>query len=107
MQEDFLDEVRRVIDTYQIPKGKLAIEIQESALTTAYLNINIMLQELSDMGVELVLNEFGSGYSGVATILELPVNTLKLERLFVWQLETNPKSRCVIEGLIHIATTWI
>ena len=43
------------------------------------------------MGVELVLNEFGSGYSGVATILELPVNTLKLERLFVWQLETNPK----------------
>ena len=103
MQEDFLDEVRRVIDTYQIPKGKLAIEIRESALTTAYLNINIMLQELSDMGVELVLNEFGSGYSGVATILELPVNTLKLERLFVWQLETNPKSRCVIEGLIHIA----
>lgn len=103
LQEDFLDEVRRVIDTYQIPKGKLAIEIQESALTTAYLNINIMLQELSDMGVELVLNEFGSGYSGVATILELPVNTLKLERLFVWQLETNPKSRCVIEGLIHIA----
>ena len=103
LQEDFLDEVRRVIDTYQIPKGKLAIEIQESALTTAYLNINVMLQELSDMGVELVLNEFGSGYSGVATILELPVNTLKLERLFVWQLETNPRSHCVIEGLIHIA----
>lgn len=103
LQEDFLDEVRRVIAAYQIPKGKLAIEIQESALTTAYLNINIMLQELSDMGVELVLNEFGSGYSGVATILELPVNTLKLERLFVWQLETNPKSRYIIEGLIHMA----
>lgn len=103
LQEDFLDEVRRVIDKYQIPKGKLALEIQESALTTAYLNINIMLQELSDMGVELVLNEFGSGYSGVATILELPVNTLKLERLFVWQLETNPRSRYIIDGLIRIA----
>lgn len=103
LQEDFLDEVKRVIDTYRIPRGKLAIEIKESALTTAYLNINIMLQELAGMGVELVLNEFGSGYSGVATILELPVNTLKLERLFVWQLETNPRSRYVIEGLIHIA----
>ncbi len=42
------------------PKGKLAIEIRKR-LTTAYLNINVMLQELSDMGVELVLNEFGSG----------------------------------------------
>ena len=103
LQEDFLDEVSRVIEKYRIPKGKLALEIQESALTTAYLNINIMLQELSDMGVELVLNDFGSGYSGVATILELPINTLKLERLFVWQLETNPRSRYVIEGLIRIA----
>lgn len=103
LQEDFLDEVKKVLDTYHIPKGKLALEIQESALTMAYLNINIMLQQLQEMGVEIILNEFGSGYSGVSTILDLPVDTLKLERLFVWQLETNPKSRHLIEGLIHMA----
>lgn len=103
LQEDFLDEVKRVLSVYRIPRGKLALEIQESALTMAYLNINVMLQELSEMGVELILNEFGSGYSGISTILDLPVNTLKLERLFVWQLETNPRSRCIIEGLVRMA----
>lgn len=102
LQEDFLDEVQRVIKTYEIPRGKLAIEISESAITTAFLNINIMLQALSDLGVELVLNDFGSGYSGITTILEFPVDTVKLERLFVWQLETNPRSRHIIEGLIGI-----
>lgn len=103
LQEDFLDEIKRVIDTYHIPRGKLALEIQESALTMAYLNINVMLQQLSEMGVELILNEFGSGFSGISTLLELPVSSLKLERLFVWQLETNPRSRCIIEGLIRMA----
>ena len=55
------------------------------------------------MGVELILNDFGSGYSGVSSILELPVDVLKLERMFVWQLETNPRAADLIEGLVHIA----
>lgn len=103
LQEDFLDEVKRIMDVYHIPKGKLALEIQESALTMAYLNINVTLQQLQEMGVEVILNEFGSGHSGISSILDLPVNTLKLERLFVWQLETNPKSRYIMEGLVRMA----
>lgn len=103
LQEDFPEEVKRAMESYEIPRGKLALEIQESALTIGYLNVNVMLQQFKDMGVELVLNEFGSGYSGISTILDLPVDTLKLERLFVWQLETNPKSRYIIEGLVRMA----
>lgn len=103
LQEDFPEEVERSLKEYKIPEGKLALEIQESALTMGYLNANITLQKLKGMGVELILNEFGSGYSGISTILDLPVDTLKLERLFVWQLETNKKSRYIMEGLIRMA----
>ena len=90
VQEDFLDQVTKVLETYQIPKGKLALEVDDSALSNVYLNVNITMQELSDMGVELVLNNFGSGCAPVSSILDLPINTVKLERMFVWQLETNP-----------------
>ncbi|MEY8355897.1 EAL domain-containing protein [Lachnospiraceae bacterium 54-53] len=103
LQEDFLSEVKKAMETYGIPRGKLALEIQESALTMAYLNINVMLQQLQEMGVEIILNEFGSGYSGISNILDLPVDTLKLERLFIWQLETNPGSRHIIKGLVRMA----
>lgn len=103
LQEDFLDKVREIIEKYRIPKGKLALEIKESTLITAHLNVNVLMQQLQEMGVEMILNEFGSGYSGITSILELPVDTLKLERLFVWQLETNPKAAYIIEGLIQIA----
>ena len=103
VQEDFLDQVTKVLETYQIPKGKLALEVDDSALSNVYLNVNITMQELSDMGVELVLNNFGSGCAPVSSILDLPINTVKLERMFVWQLETNPKSASIAGGLIQIA----
>ncbi len=102
-QEDFIDNVSRVIRSYHIPAGKLAIEIDEYALSTSSLDLMVLMQELSAMGVELILDHFGSGYSGLTQALELPVDTLKFDRMFIWQLDTNPQSEPVIEGLSQIA----
>lgn len=103
VQEDFVGQVRKVMDAYRIPEGKLALEIDDSALSSVYLNMNITMQELHAMGVELVMNRFGSGCAPVTSILDLPVHTVKLERMFVWQLETNPGSASIAGGLIQIA----
>lgn len=103
LQEDFLAEVERVIERHQIPAGKLAIEIEEYAMSMAYIRITELMQALSEMGVELILNHFGSGYSGLGQIFELPVQTLKFDRLFTWQLETTPQAEPIIEGLVQIA----
>lgn len=103
IQENFVDTVQSMIEKYQIPSGKLAVEIDEYALTTTPVIIEIVMQQLKDLGVELILNNFGSGYSGISKILELPVDTLKFERMFMWQLETNPKSEPIVECLIKAA----
>lgn len=103
IQENFVDTVQNMIEKYQIPSGKLAVEIDEYALTTTPVIIEIVMQQLKDLGVELILNNFGSGYSGISKILELPVDTLKFERMFMWQLETNPKSEPIVECLSKAA----
>ena len=103
VQEDFLDKVNDVLTRYEIPEGKLALELDDEALSSVYINVNIIMQELSSMGVELVLNHFGSGCAPVTSVLDLPINTVKLERMFVWQLENNPASVCIAGGLIQIA----
>lgn len=102
-QMDMANRVECLLAKYQIPPKKLAFEISESVMTTAYLNANIAMQELSDLGVEIILNEFGTGYSGISNILDLPVDVLKLERMFIWQLEISDRSCYVIEGLVGIA----
>lgn len=103
LQEDFLDKVQDILNRYQIPVGKMGLEIMENSYTTAYLNINIMLQQLSDMGVEIILNDFGSGYSSISSILELPVDAVKLERMFIWQVENNDKAGILVDGLVRTA----
>lgn len=103
LQEGFVEEIAGLIRSYEIPEGKLAIEIDEYAMSTAYMNISVIMAELKELGVEVILNNFGSGYSGINQIMELPVDTLKFERMFIWQLETNPQTEPIVEGLIQIA----
>ncbi|HIZ79580.1 MAG TPA: bifunctional diguanylate cyclase/phosphodiesterase [Candidatus Lachnoclostridium stercorigallinarum] len=103
LQEDFTYQVRTLMDTWQIPAGRLALELPEEVFTMGNLNVSSTLQELSSMGVELILDNFGSGLSSVTGLLDLSVNTLKLDRMLLWQLETNPKAAAVINGLVKTA----
>ena len=103
LQRDLIQEMGRVIDKYHIPPKKLAIEIDEYAAANAYANISSILQHLSWLGVELILSNFGSGGTGLMKIFDLPVDAVKFSRLFIWQLENNPKSAPVNAGLVQIA----
>lgn len=103
LQGDFLQEISKVMEKYQVPKQKLAVEIDEYAADPAYTNLTVLLQNLSWMGVELVLDNFGSGNTGLGQVFELPIDTLKFGRMFIWQLENNPKSAPVNAGLVQIA----
>ena len=91
-----------LIETFQIPAGKLALELPEDVFTMGNLAVNTTLQKLSAMGAELILDNFGSGLSSITGLLDLSVNTLKLDRMLLWQLETNPKAAAVIRGLVQI-----
>lgn len=103
LQRDFLQEMTRVLDKYQIPPKKLAVEIDEYAADQSYANISAVLQHLSWLGVEVILSNFGSGGTGLMKIFDLPVDTVKFSRMFIWQLENNPKSAPVNAGLVQIA----
>lgn len=104
LQESFFNQMIELLERYEIPPRRLALELCESALLTSTNRVVISMQELSEMGVEIILNEFGTGYSGINNILALPVDVLKLERLFIWQLENDiPRSGALIAGLINIA----
>lgn len=100
---DFIEEISQLMEEYQIPPKKLALEIDEFAAGSAYCDLSVLLQNLSWLGVELILDNFGSGSTGLSWIFELPVDTLKFNPSFVWQLENNSKSRPINEGLVQIS----
>lgn len=103
LQENFDKRLADILAQYDVPADKLALEVTESTLINSFTSISIMMQSLADLGVEIILTDFGTGYSGINNILNLPVSAVKLDRMFIWELETNPRSAIVIEGLIDIA----
>ena len=103
IQDDFLAKIETLIRRYQIPAGKMALEFSENAFLTTQLNMSMALESLAEMGVEIILNDFGSGYSSISSLMNLPVNTVKFERMFIWQLENNPKARIMVDSLIQMA----
>jgi len=102
-QGDFLEEVLRVIDDYEIPAKRLAIEIDEYTAVSYYANLITLLEGLSWRGIEIILSNFGSGSTGLNQIFNLPVDTLKFHRSFVAELENRTRLAPVMGGLVQIA----
>lgn len=103
LQEDFLSKIELILHRYKIPAGKLALEFSGNTYTTTQVRMAEVLQSLSEIGVEIILNDFGSGLSSITSLLECPVNTVKLERMFIWQLEHNPQARIMADSLVRMA----
>ena len=102
-QRGFVNEVAALLDEYRVPYKKLALEVYDHPMSAHC--IRPVVEKLSSLGVEIVLGGVDFGFSGLRDILTLPVDAIKLGRMSVWQLETNPRSGAVVQGLIQIAAS--
>jgi diguanylate cyclase (GGDEF)-like protein/PAS domain S-box-containing protein len=89
-----LDEVRSALATHGIAPQRLTIEITESALGEGGSTLRI-LQALKDLGVRLSLDDFGTGYSSLARLRHFPVNTVKIDRSFVMEIDRDREAPLV------------
>jgi EAL domain-containing protein (putative c-di-GMP-specific phosphodiesterase class I) len=62
-----------------------------------------MLSELQQLGVKIAVDDFGTGYSSLSYLKELPVDTLKLDGMFVMDLVENSSSRGIVSSTVILA----
>jgi diguanylate cyclase (GGDEF)-like protein len=102
-QKDFVEMVRTVIRTTGIAANSLELEITEGLLIDANNGVAGMLVELTDMGVALSLDDFGTGYSSLAYLRRFQVETVKIDRSFVTDLDDDDNSRALAAAIIAMA----
>ena len=78
-----VDEVKSLLDRFDLAPGRLQLEITESALMCTAGEPVRALRELSDLGVRIAIDDFGTGYSNFAYLRNLPVSELKFAGSFV------------------------
>ena len=78
-QSDYVERLCAVMDRYHIPHGYIQLEILEGLAIENIEQMNKTLAQLHEKGFRLSLDDFGSGYSSLNTLKDLPIDELKLE----------------------------
>lgn len=95
--------LKGLIEKYQIPPKLLNLELTESAYMEEPEEMKGRLSLLQQMGLELMMDDFGSGYSSMNALSELTFDYLKVDRKFLAQIESDSKSRAVLKTVIEMA----
>jgi diguanylate cyclase (GGDEF)-like protein len=102
---DFIDRLREVIAQTGIQSQALKLEITEStAMEDVEATIEIF-QRLRSLRINLGLDDFGTGYSSLSYLHRLPVQTLKLDKAFVQDLEHSRESQAIAKTIVALART--
>jgi EAL domain-containing protein (putative c-di-GMP-specific phosphodiesterase class I) len=96
----FVDGVRRVLDDTRFDPRLLEMELTESVLMENASATGDMLRELKAMGVRLALDDFGTGYSSLSYLMKLPIDALKVDRVFVREIAEEGDTSPIITAVI-------
>lgn len=101
---NFLDNYRRIVEKYVLPPNVLEIELTETAVFEDVASLVKVIHEIHAMGLSCSMDDFGSGYSSLNLIRDIPVDTLKLDRIFFrTSAEDAERTESVVATIINMA----
>lgn len=102
-QPDLAEQIADALRTHQINPELLTCEVTEtSAMVDVDTTVRV-LRKLHAMGIQISIDDFGTGHSSLAYLRSLPVDELKIDRSFVLDLETSADARKVAQAVVNLA----
>ena len=102
-QDDFVERFIRTLQEFKLSADLFEIEITEQGLNKGEQDIVKKLRELRDFGVSVTIDDFGRGYSSLSHLQNFPVDTLKIDRSFVREIEEDQNQTYVADGIAMMA----
>lgn len=96
-------DLRECLRRNQLPGKAIKLEITETAMMENVEDTAEQLLAVRALGVQISIDDFGTGFSSLAHLKQLPVDELKIDRSFVSDLSTNAQSRKIVESIINMA----
>ena len=93
-------DVLSALQRHGLPASLLNIEITETAAVADFRSAAKQLQELIDAGIGVALDDYGTAYSSLAMLRDLPLTGLKLDKSFIDTIDSDPTSAILVSGVI-------
>lgn len=100
---DFAASLKSALVASAFPAERLTIEITEQTLITDFEACAAALRELAALGVSVALDDFGTGFSNFRALKALPLDSLKLDRSLVCDIEHDPRDRAILSAMVAMA----
>lgn len=99
LQEDLEQRILQIAQRHDVPLSKLKFEVTEGMLITNYTKVKTFIERMNALGARFGLDDFGTGYSNLASVMQLPFDTIKLDKSLVWDAMENSRSAALVRHL--------
>jgi diguanylate cyclase (GGDEF)-like protein len=103
MAVGFAGSVASVLDSAGTDPGLLTLEVNESIFIRDVERALVVLEELRTIGVKLALDDFGTGYSSLSYLSTLPIDAIKVDPVFIANLDRDPLGHPILAAIIQLA----
>jgi len=100
----FVDTVHAALMAARLPADRLTVEITEGQLLILGSPAELTVRRLRDLGVRLVIDDFGAGYSSLGYLTRLPVSGVKIDKSLLEQVDVDRRARLVLRAVIGLVT---
>jgi predicted signal transduction protein with EAL and GGDEF domain len=101
LDAQFVEHLMQLLREHQLPARCIEIELTENVLQTGASTIDV-LRQLRKLGIAIALDDFGTGYSSLASLEQLPLTRVKLDRALIASIHTNPRSAAIARSLVGL-----
>ncbi|MES0881530.1 putative bifunctional diguanylate cyclase/phosphodiesterase [Roseibium sp. SCP14] len=102
-QPNFAENVKSILEWYELPANRLCLEVTENVFVdTSEQSVHDILSKLQKIGVQLSLDDFGSGYSSLIYLHRLPFKELKIDRAFLCDADRSPQKGQLFQAIIGL-----
>ena len=97
------DRIQATLQATGLAPAQLELEITESILIEDASAAAKTLNSLAALGVRLAIDDFGTGYSSLSYLRRFPLNTLKIDRSFVTEMESSVDAEIIVKAIVNLA----
>lgn len=101
MRNDCSRHFIRIMDAYKIPHNWIQFEITETVATECNAGLRRVAEEFTDAGIGLCLDDFGSGYANLNTVMRLPFSVIKVDRSLLFDICRDEKRAIFYESVVE------
>lgn len=97
------EDIYGIVKKYDLPTEIIKIEITESAYSDNPEMVQEAVKKMHEMGFVVLMDDFGSGYSSLNILKDLPIDILKIDMKFMDDIENNQSASVILEAIIRMA----